>query len=286
MLTSNGKTVASQLQARDPMATEISQAGGATTPGEPGAGSLPLYQAVKLASDQPPSVGVDNARDSREYYLFGVPGSPACATAAQDQNTIPVASAHCMLLSQPVEETTTNRQIIARDVASALLPGVKASQGQELVVSQGTVVLLAAQATAGQQTSFSSPSAQFFVLKDNVALFGKSITNPQQSTFPAGGPDVQFGFTPAGTSKFQQVTGQIAHRGEALSGLGQTLSQHFAVALDNKPITVPFIDFKQYPDGVIGSSSEDITAGFTVQSARDLAILLRFGPLPVSLAAR
>ncbi|PZR80295.1 MAG: hypothetical protein DLM65_08535, partial [Candidatus Aeolococcus gillhamiae] len=45
-LTSNGKTVASQLQARDPKATEISQGGGATTPGEPGAGSLPLYQAV------------------------------------------------------------------------------------------------------------------------------------------------------------------------------------------------------------------------------------------------
>lgn len=285
-LTSNGKTVASQLQAQDRTAVEISQGGAGTMPGGPGAGSLPLYEAVKLASQQPPSVSVDNARDSREYYLFGAPGSPACATAAQDQNTIPVAGAHCMLLSQPLKETTTNRQIIAGDVASALLPGVKASQGQQLVVSHGTVVLLAAQATAGQQTSFSSPSAQFFVLKDNVALFGKDITSPVKSTDQSGQPDVTFGFDSAGASKFQQVTARIAHRGALVSAPVSPFNQHFAVALDNQLITVPFINFKQYPDGVIGRGGVDITGGFTVQSARDLAILLRYRPLPVSLAAR
>ena len=64
------------------------------------------------------------------------------------------------------------------------------------------------------------------------------------------------------------------------------LNQHFAVALDNRLITVPSIDSKVYPDGIIDDSGADITAGFTVLSAGDLATMLRFGPLPVSLAVR
>src|ERR1700734_1277321 len=60
-LTPNGKTVASQLPSQDPTATTVSQGAGSTAPGEPGAGSLPLYQAVKLASQQPKSVSPRNA---------------------------------------------------------------------------------------------------------------------------------------------------------------------------------------------------------------------------------
>ena len=51
-LTPNGKTVASQLQAQDPTAIEISQGSGSLSPGSPGAGSMGLYQAVQLASKQ------------------------------------------------------------------------------------------------------------------------------------------------------------------------------------------------------------------------------------------
>ena len=45
-LTPNGKTVASQLQVQDPKALAISQGSGAAPPGNPGAGSLGLYDAV------------------------------------------------------------------------------------------------------------------------------------------------------------------------------------------------------------------------------------------------
>jgi SecD/SecF fusion protein len=71
-----------------------------------------------------------------------------------------------------------------------------------------------------------------------------------------------------------------------LSGLGDTLEQHFAVALDNRLLTVPSIDFRIYPQGIPGSGGADIVAGFTPSSARDLAILLRYGPLAVSLQPR
>ena len=109
-------------------------------------------------------------------------------------------------------------------------------------------------------TPIGDPSAQFFVLKDNAALRGSDITNPQQSTDPnTRQPDVTFGFSNEGKSEFQNVTANIAHRGDLVSGLGQTLNQHFAVALDNQLITVPFIDFKQYPDGINGDNGADIS---------------------------
>jgi SecD/SecF fusion protein len=286
-LTSNGKTVASQLRSQNATAIEISQGAGSAAPGEPGAGSTSLYAAVALASRQPSAPTIAGlARKGREYYLFGAPGSVACATAAKDQHTSPTPGAHCMLLSAPVDETTDSPQLIAQDIASALLPGIKAPQGQQLAVPQGTVVLQAAPAHPGQQTTVSSPSAQFFVLKDHVALLGKDITNPRQSTDQSGEPDVEFGLSSSEAHRFQRATGQIARRGSVVSGLGQTLSQHFAVALDGKLLTVPSIDFKTYPDGIPDAGVLDITGGFTVQSARDLATVLRFGPLSVSLLVR
>jgi SecD/SecF fusion protein len=271
-LTPNGQLVADQLQTKDQTAVAISQ-GSAGGPGLPGSGSLPLYDAVKLASKQTPHTSSNAARRGPQYYMFGAPGSAACATAAKDTGKSP-SGGHC-LLSGPDDNL--------QDLLSGVPSGVKASQGQVLVVPAGTVVLQAADASAKHQTSFNDPNAQFYVLKDNVALFGTDITNPQQSTDQSGSPDVTFSFTSRGKNAFQKVTSQIAHRGDLVSGLGQTLNQHFAVALDNKLVTVPQIDFKTYPDGIPGDTGADITGGFTIQSAQDLATQLRLGALPINL---
>jgi SecD/SecF fusion protein len=271
-LTPNGKTVASQLTLQDPSAAQISQGSQSSAPGQ-GAGAMTLYDAVKLASKQLPSVSHSNARRGSQYYMFGAPGSAACATAAKDQGKTPTPAAHC-LLSGPDDN--------AQDLISGLPNGVSASQGQQFVVPQGTVVLQAADASAKHQTNFNDPAAQFYVLKDNVALFGNDIKDPQQSTDQSGSPDVTFSLTSKGAGAFQNVTSTIAHRGDRVSGLGQQLNQHFAVALDNKLIEVPQIDFKQYPDGIQGGGA-DITGGFTIQSAQDLATQLRLGALPINL---
>jgi len=276
-LTPNGKTVASQLQTQDPTALEISQGTGSLAPGDPGAGSMLLYDAVKLASQQPASSSANNARAGPEYYIFGAPGSAACATAAKDQGKTPTPGVHC-LLSGPESGDQAQQELI-----EGLPTGVSASEGEQLVVPQGTVVLQAANPSAADQVSFDDPTAQFYVLKDNVSLFGNDITNPEQSTDSSGNPDVQFGFNSKGQSAFTKVTDEIAHRGDLVSGLGQTLDQHFAVALDNQLITVPSIDFKTYPDGITGGGGADITGGFTIQSAQDLATQLRLGALPIKL---
>jgi SecD/SecF fusion protein len=274
-LTSTGKTVASQLPTQDVSALKISQGIG-SGPGLPGAGSMALYPAVTLAATQPAApFSTSLARPGRQYYLFGKPGSTACAAAARATATTPIAGQHC-LLSGPDTSIA--------DLRSGLPAGVTLSEGQQLVVPQGTVVLQATNPSASDQVTLTSPSAQFYVLKDHSSLSGKDITNPRRSTDQSGQPDVAFGFTGAGQRAFQDVTATIAHRGNLVSVAGATYDQHFAVALDNQLLTVPSIDFTQYPDGIIGGGGADITGGFTAHTASDLAVLLRFGPLPVSLA--
>ncbi|HEY5189575.1 MAG TPA: protein translocase subunit SecD, partial [Solirubrobacteraceae bacterium] len=284
-LTPAGKTVASQLQAQDPTATLISQGGvpNGPPPGQTGAGGLPLYQAVKLAAQQPYSPSTHNARFGSQYFLFGASGSTACATQAKDKHSPVAVGVHCLLAGPNSEKPGTSSAQAVQDLTSELPAGVSYSQGQMLEVKQGTVVLQASDVSFNPSTDFGNPVKQFYVLKDNVALQGTDITNPQQSTDSAGQPDVSFSFTGNGQNEFSTVTAAIAHRGALDSPFHQTLNQHFAVSLDNKLITVPSINFNTYPDGITGGGGADITGGFTIQTAQDLATQLRLGALPINL---
>ena len=274
-LTPNGKTVASQLQARDPAAIAISQGSGPLSPASPGSGSMGLYQAVQLAAKQQGWSSTANSRTGPQYWLFGAPGSAVCAAAARAQGAAATAGQHC-LLSGPDDNLN--------DLKAGLPAGVTASEGQVLAVPRGWVVLQAIPASFADPVPIGSPNAQFFVLKDNVALRGSDITNPQQTTdHNTGTPSITFGFTSKGKSEFQNITAQIARRGDLVSGLGQTLNQHFAVVLDNQLITVPFIDSKQYPNRINGDQGADISGPFSISSAQDLANELRLGALPLNL---
>src|SRR5205807_6239779 len=55
------------------------------------------------------------------------------------------------------------------------------------------------------------------------------------------------------------------------------------VALDTNLVTVPFIDFKTNPNGIVGGGGADIQGGFTDTSAQQLAQVLRLGALPIKL---
>ena len=280
VLTPNGKTAASQLLAQDPTALTLSQGVGGSGPGVPGAGGTSLYQAVKLAAKQPPAAQSKTlSRLGPQPFAFGAPGSAACATVAKANHTTPVQGQYCYLAGgQGISSVS--------ELGATMPDGIALSQATVLTVPQGTLVLQAANQTAGKAVAFGSPNAQYFVLRDHAALSGSDITNPQASTASGGGPDVTFGFNSTGATAFQNTTATIAHRGASVSLGNNKLTQHFATALDNQLLTVPQIDFKQYPDGIVnsgGSGGADITGGFTTQSAQALATQLRLGALPVNL---
>jgi preprotein translocase subunit SecD len=147
---------------------------------------------------------------------------------------------------------------------------------------------------------------QFYVLRRDPVLSGTRIVDPVASTDETGNPDLQFSFTRSSERRFERLTAVLAHRGAALSRRGPVLFQHFAVAIDNHLISVPALEFHQYPNGIQASggslsctgtvvksvcshtnASIQLGGGYlTRQSAQTLAVLMRYGPLPVQLALR
>ncbi|MBA3331539.1 MAG: protein translocase subunit SecD, partial [Actinobacteria bacterium] len=102
-----------------------------------------------------------------------------------------------------------------------------------------------------------------------------------------GRPIVLMQFTDKGADKFQAITREEAIRGQLLyNRLGQggerdPFNQNFAIVLDREIQSYPSIDFQQYPNGISGDTGAQITGDFSVGEAKDLALVLQTGALPV-----
>ncbi|MGD0454448.1 MAG: protein translocase subunit SecD [Solirubrobacteraceae bacterium] len=163
----------------------------------------------------------------------------------------------------------------------------KGSKLKAVRVNPGTVIVQAhAEETEAGKVTNASPNS-WYVLNDNPVLNGEDITNPTQGNDESTGqPNVTFGFNSHGKTVFEQVTKTIAHRGQEAELPGITKEeamQHFAVVLDGQLITVPSIDFTKYPEGIDASTGSEISGGFTITSAQNLANELQSGALPVRL---
>jgi SecD/SecF fusion protein len=166
----------------------------------------------------------------------------------------------------------------------------KGAKVKAVRVNPGTVLVQARpEENAAGKILNESPNS-YYVLNDEPVLEGKDITNPAQSFDEGGGgngqPNVTFGFDSHGKSVFEKVTKEISHRGQEAQLPGVTEAeavQHFAVVLDGQLITVPSISFRQYPEGIDSSNGSEISGGFTITSAQNLANELQSGALPVKL---
>ena len=129
----------------------------------------------------------------------------------------------------------------------------------------------------------------YWIIRDDPGLSGTDIKNPEQNFDQRGGnePIVTFDFSDKGRKAFQDITATVAQRGadnaNPLNPDPESNSQHFAVALDNQLVTVPLINFRENPDGIDGSTGAQISGGFTITSAQDLAKVLKTGALPLRL---
>jgi preprotein translocase subunit SecD len=127
----------------------------------------------------------------------------------------------------------------------------------------------------------------WFALGGAPALTNADIARPRAAVDPmTHEPIVTLDFTARGQTAFATLTRSLAHRGSAAAPTGDRALeslQHLAIVIDDRIVSVPFIDFRQAPDGIDGSAGAQISGGLTPETARRLAALLSAGPLAANL---
>jgi SecD/SecF fusion protein len=221
--------------------------------GNPRTPIIGLYEAVKKASQQPPQIDSNNTTKG-QYYLF-----------------------------KPDHQLAEGPDTLVKDTLSQY--NGKVPKGFLLIkVPPGTVVL------QGEKPSgFPADKVwdRWFVLHDNPELKGTDLKNPKQNYDPQTNvPIVTFDFTDKGRTAFHDVTKRLAQRGQLKQVPGQPVEnsfQTFAIVLDQKVVSRPFIDYRENPDGIDGRTGAQISGGFKLQEAQDLADVLKTGALPITL---
>jgi SecD/SecF fusion protein len=109
------------------------------------------------------------------------------------------------------------------------------------------------------------------------------LDGTRQDFRSGAGAIVLMEFTDSGGEKFHDITRELASRGRAASQSVQDPEQalqSFAIVLDREIKSAPTIDWNDNPDGIAGGSAE-ITGIGDVGEAKDLALVLQTGALPV-----
>ena len=230
-----------------------------------------LYDAVVEASKQEPECFEDSCTTAGPvFYLF-------------DSQT-----------KEPITGPENAREDLFADLGEDEIPP---PERQEIVeVPQGTVVIREEPPEDNPDTAAKeneeTDTLGYYVIKDQPALSGDDIRNPEQQTDPTTNqPNVTFDFSDQGREAFEEVTKGIAERGLAnappgISGNSAAASQysgHFAVVLDNEVVSRPIINFVDNPAGIDGRTGAQIEGSFNIQEAQDLAEFLKIGALPIEL---
>jgi preprotein translocase subunit SecD len=130
-------------------------------------------------------------------------------------------------------------------------------------------------------------AGRWYALDVSFAIDNADIASARAQRDPATGePIVAFDLDAHGQGMFSALTREVARRGSDGALPGQSsiaAAQHFAIVLDDRIVSMPFIDFQRAPDGIDGSNGAQISGGFTPDSARMTAAILDAGPLPATL---
>jgi SecD/SecF fusion protein len=233
----------------DPQVTGGPQAGNASF-------GLPLYEAVKRAAECP-ARNADKATTNGAFYLVDEKNQKVVAGPEETRDAL--------FAERSQKSPTADEKIVE--------------------VKPGTVVV-----RAESPDNATTKPDRWFVLNDAPALKGTDIKNPEQNydngPGGTGQPIVTFDFSSEGRKIWRDVTRKIAQRGQANQIPGQdpqASAQHFAIVLDNELISVPYIDYRQNPEGIDAANGSQIQGGFTISSAQNLTNLLKTGALPIKL---
>ncbi|MBL8708149.1 MAG: protein translocase subunit SecD [Rhodospirillaceae bacterium] len=183
------------------------------------------------------------------------------------------------IIRRRIDETGTKEPTIIRqgeDRIVVQLPGVKDPQSLKRLIGETAKMTFQMVDETAESTGSGPPTSvrlpvierdgapgQMLWVQKSVLISGENLTDAQQG-FDQGLPVVQFRFDNIGARKFGDAT-------------ARNVGKRFAIILDDKIISAPVIR-----DAILGGSGI-ISGNFTVESARDLALLLRAGALPAPL---
>jgi SecD/SecF fusion protein len=174
------------------------------------------------------------------------------------------------------------------DLVNTLDTGEVPEGAKYFATPEGQIVISCGPPTVvcpGGTTGISAPQQNFYYLfkyrptdPENPIpeMTGEDLrlTGTRQDFFQ-GQPIVTLQFTDRGGDRFHDITRALAQRGQ-LRGV----PQNFAIVLDNEIRSWPQIDYEQLPDGIAGNSAQIEGLG-SVDEAKDLALVLQTGALPV-----
>ena len=234
-------------------------------------GGIKQYDAVKLAAKRPPVKDGNNSTEG-VWYALDEEGKEVIAGPQENREDI-------------VEDLEEKQKAVGDKPAE--ITAKQAEDAEIVEVKEGTILVRCEQA---EDVPEDKKTDCWFVLADNVALRGTDVKEPEQAFDQgpggSGQPIVTFKFSDRGRDVWEQVTKEIAQRGQRSQVPGtdaQSAAQHFAIVLDDELISTPFIDFVQNPSGIDAANGSQIEGGFTIESAQELANLLKTGALPVKL---
>jgi preprotein translocase subunit SecD len=219
---------------------------------------LSIASAEQASGDTTKKVGVtslltqkaDSAADSTKA---------AGTTGADSAAATPLAVVGGLFSTNVQPGQIPGQYIVPEAAYSAIeralaLPAIKDAMPPGKVIRWGVDSLV-----SGTQRFFA-----LYVLDSRPIITGEVLTDARPSTDPVEGNVVQFTLNNEGARRFKVETGK--HVGD-----------NMAIVLDQRVVTAPVLN------SAIGRNGQITLGGGTLQSAQDLALVLRAGALPVPL---
>ncbi|MFF9407827.1 protein translocase subunit SecD [Streptomyces anandii] len=215
----------------------------------PASGSTPKAKASSSATKSPKATPTSQGRAVTDALKAGSTPSPsasASSSAKPSATPSPAASGAAADLQA---------RYAALDCTK---PAQQASAGKDAKPGEPTVA-------CGQDGKVWSK-----FLLGPVAVDGQEVKKAQAAfdTQGASGWQVQMTFNSKGSSKFADITGQLAQK--------TTPQNEFAIVLDDQVVSHPYVQ-----TAITGGNAE-ISGRFTQQEAQSLANMLSYGALPLT----
>ncbi len=141
-------------------------------------GAMGFYQAVKLASKQPLQPDLKKGQGTGDqFFLFGAPGSSACAAYAKAQGTKVQKGVHCLIAETQAPATTAYAKAV-EGLKSGTVDVLRRPARRCWRSSRAGRSCRRFRPTMRHWPKFGSPDAGYYVIRDNVALTRRGDQQP------------------------------------------------------------------------------------------------------------